>query len=138
MDLVLRLLAARPLAAMLWPASVSDTLEAFNLAGGELGFAVFSPSRYSLRHGGVSEVLFSGRRGIEHVKKRGQWRTDSSLKLYAKETRVLAEVQKVSANIVTYGAHVRDHLGEYTLGQALPAAPPAVGRRQGLRQQPEP
>ena len=110
----------------LWPANAVQVLHWFNRAIDELGLNVLQPCRCSLRHGGASDDILTKRRTLLEVKRRGQWRTDQSLRRYGKETKVLSELQKVPSSVVKFGRHISDHLSEVFLGEkSLP--PPAVG-----------
>ena len=89
-----------------------------------LGLGPLKPVRYSLRHGGASDDLLCRRRSLEEVKKRGQWRTDQSLRRYGKETKALAEMHKIPSNILEYGLSVSENL-EDMFHRNLIAPPPS-------------
>ena len=89
-----------------------------------LGLGPLKPVRYSLRHGGASDDLLCRRRSLEEVKKRGQWRTDQSLRRYGKETKALAEMHKIPSNILEYGLSVSENL-ENMFHRNLIAPPPS-------------
>ena len=89
-----------------------------------LGLAPLKPVRYSLRHGGASDDLLCRRRSLEEVKKRGQWRTDQSLRRYGKETKALAEMYKIPSNILEYGLSVSENLANI-FHQNIVAPPPS-------------
>eukprot|EP00973_Karenia_brevis_P038145 5259176-Karenia_brevis.AAC.1 len=80
--------------AKLWPVDSGQVITTFQAACNQLGLDALQPTRYSLRHGGASEDLYTKSRTIAEVMKRGQWRADSSLRRYAKEGRLLAELKK--------------------------------------------
>ena len=79
-----------------------------------LGLHGLRPCRYGLRHGGASEDLVSQRREPLMVKRRGGWRTDASLKRYAKETRLQDEVRKIHPSVITYGRLVLNSLEKFS------------------------
>ena len=49
--------------------------------------------------------------------RRGRWRTDASLRRYAKETRILSELQKINQHVLTFGKKIMDHLESLILGE---------------------
>eukprot|EP00973_Karenia_brevis_P029559 4077560-Karenia_brevis.AAC.1 len=75
----------------------------FNRAVAAMGMDVLRPSLYSLRHGGASEDLLRKRRNLAEVRRRGRWQTDTSLRRYSKETRLLSELSKIPSAILDYG-----------------------------------
>jgi len=87
----------------LWEHTVALELNMFNEAVAYLGLAALRPCRYALRHGGASHDLMSRQRSVEETKRRGRWRSDASLRRYAKETRALAELSKMPAPTRQYG-----------------------------------
>ncbi len=68
------------------------------------------PHLYSLRHGGASEDMLSGRRTAEQVQRRGRWAVASSMKRYAKEPKLLAELQHVSTDAFIFGQLAESNL----------------------------
>lgn len=66
--------------------SMEDFRKAFVKAGEDLGLASLHP--YQLRHGGATEDLASKRRDFQGVKARGRWKTDQSVRRYAKIGRI--------------------------------------------------
>ena len=84
-----------------------------------------APCRYSLRHGGVSHDLMSRGRSVEEAKRRGRWRSDTSLRRYAKESRVLSELRKVSPAVLEFGGAVQQQL-HLLLRGSLRLAPPRL------------
>ena len=108
--------------ALLW--GEIDFLTEFRTATNEVGLSIINPTRYSLRHGGASEDLLSGTRTVLEVKRRGGWSTDSSLKRYAKDTRLQAEVNKLHPNTLVYGALIQSSLKTvFSNPQATPPCP---------------
>jgi hypothetical protein len=69
-------------------------------AGKALGVEGLHP--YQLRHGGASQDLSSGLRDHNGVKSRGRWRTDQSVRRYAKIGRVQQLLTKLSHNTLQY------------------------------------
>ena len=80
--------------------------------------------RYGMKYGGASPDLLSGARSLQEVKRRGVWKSDSSLKRYGKETRAMSEVHKTLKNSMEYGKRVSAQLPEVLLGtMRLPPHP---------------
>ena len=52
---------------------------------------------YMLRHGGAADDLASSNRDLPGIKKRGAWRTDSSVARYSKSVRLNQQVASLSA-----------------------------------------
>ena len=120
----------------LWKSDGNRIVSLFMAACQHLGLMGLSPCRYALRHGGASDDLASHRRDLAGIKKRGGWRTDASLRRYAKETRLQAEVMKIPASTRAFGIYVRDHLPAafartlpYQLPPCQPLVAPAVAER---------
>ncbi|CAE7502120.1 unnamed protein product [Symbiodinium sp. KB8] len=57
---------------------------------------------YQLRHGGASEDLNSKTRDYHSVQQRGRWRTDSSVRRYAKTGKLQKLLQEVEPHILEY------------------------------------
>ena len=108
----------------LWPHSPDDLIREWHVVVGILGIDELNPCRYALRHGGASEDLLSKRRSVQDVKRRGRWVSDSSLKRYGKESRLLKELQKVHPNILDFGRFVMEHFVQVMLGTVqVPSIP---------------
>ncbi len=122
------LVQGRPRNAYLWPDDGPTTTLEFNSAARELQLDDIQPCRYGARHGGASEDLTTHRRTPLGVKRRGRWATDSSLRRYGKETRLLAELAKVHPEVLRYGREIDANLVPILHGRVplprLPALPP--------------
>ena len=57
---------------------------------------------YQLRHGGATEDLTAKHRDFAGVKSRGRWRTDQSVRRYAKIGRVQQLLQKISPRDIKF------------------------------------
>lgn len=79
-----RLVAGRAGHEKLWPMSPKEDIETFNKCAKRLGLDRLGVARYSLRHGGASDDILTKRRGLKDAMKCGRWRTDQSLRRYAK------------------------------------------------------
>lgn len=79
-------------------------LEEFRKAFARAGEAFNIPGLhpYQMRHGGATEDLTSKIRDFQGVKTRGRWRTDQSVRRYAKVGRVQQLLSKVSARNLQY------------------------------------
>eukprot|EP00973_Karenia_brevis_P065592 9120330-Karenia_brevis.AAC.1 len=94
-----------------------------------LDLSALNPCRYALRHGGASEDLLTKTRSVADVKRRGLWRSDSSLRRYAKEARLLSELKKVPKPSLDYGRLVLQNLKAILLGEIPAPPPPFVNKR---------
>ena len=57
---------------------------------------------YQLRHGGASEDLNARTRDYNSVQQRGRWKTDTSVRRYAKTGKLQKLLQEVEPNILEY------------------------------------
>ena len=121
------LVAGRHPEDFLWPVKGSELIALFQGACNALGLQALAPCRYALRHGGASEDIASGRRSLDAVKKRGHWRSDTSLRRYVKETRLQAEVHKISRGALEYGRRALDTLESLFRTGATAFPPPLAG-----------
>ena len=122
-----RLVGGRHGDSPLWPVQAGAVTSEFMLSCEELSLHSIRPCRYGLRHGGASEDILTKARELEAVKRRGHWKSDSSLKRYGKETRLLAEIQKVSPTVIAYGRLIGSMLPDLFLGRSGAPAPPSRG-----------
>ena len=95
---------------LLWQFDHAVMVLLFRNACRELGLASLHACLYSLRHGGASHDLNLKLRSVEEVKRRGHWRSDSSLRRYGKEGKISAELNKIQQNVKDYGQLVSLHL----------------------------
>ena len=120
-----------------WDLPPEDDILLFEETAARLGLADLGASRYTLRHGGASHDLMSRLRGVEEAKRRGRWKSDSSLRRYGKETRVLSEMRKVPKETLAYGELALAHWpallsGRFSLKPPeLAPAPAARARARG-------
>lgn len=97
----------------------------FSQAVRTLGPGHTSASRYSLRHGGASDDMITKRRSIPEIKQRGGWSSDSSLKRYVKETRILSELNKVAPQVLHFADFGSSHLEQvFQSPEIFPPLPP--------------
>ena len=59
---------------------------------------------YMLRHSGASDDFLTKRRTLEEIKKRGRWRSDSSLRRYEKGGMLAAVLQQLAPSLRQRGA----------------------------------
>ena len=78
--------------------SMEEYRTAFASAVGKLGLQGLHP--YQLRHGGATDDLASGKRDFPSVKSRGRWKSDQSVRRYAKARRVqlLCKLSQLNLN----------------------------------------
>ena len=100
----------RSSATRLWPTSTPRVIQLFKEACSTLGLDVLEPCRYSLRHAAASHELLNGIRPLTEIKKRGDWRSDASVRRYAKDTLILRELERMPQATVVFGRQVADHL----------------------------
>ena len=112
----LELLTQRPPATPLWPFSRRELVDSFRIAWTDLQLSPLNPSLYGLRHGGASEDLLHRLRTPEAVKRRGRWASDESLKRYGKETRLLSELAKLPADVLSKARVANESIAELLLG----------------------
>ena len=116
----------RDATSLLWPISPSRVIQLFLETVALLGMAMLKPVRYSLRHGGASDDILTRRRSLLEVKRRGQWRTDQSLRRYGKETKAMEELQKLPAETLSYARLVSQNLSE-VFNRTMSFPPPTLG-----------
>lgn len=85
-----------------------------------VGLNEFNISAYSLRHGGASHDLRCQLRPLQEVKRRVRWASDSSLKRFSKETRLIEVMQRVPPETVGRATRLQSVLAE-TLLNRIPA-----------------
>ena len=123
-NILQHLAATRPGATPLWLTSAAEDMIIFAQAAAALGLEDIRPCRYGLRHGGASDDLMTRTRSALEVKRRGRWRSDTSLRRYAKETKILAELNKMPPRTLAYGRLVLNRIQAVLEGQHL--APPKL------------
>ena len=97
---------ATPAGASLWNFSLDELTAHFNSACQALRLSSLRPHLYSLRHGGASDDLLTGRRSPLEVQRRGRWAVASSMRRYGKEGSLLDEMARVNAEVFAFGALV--------------------------------
>ena len=97
---------ATPSGASLWSFSLDELTAQFNSACQALRLSSLRPHLYSLRHGGASDDLLTGRRSPLEVQRRGRWAVASSMRRYGKEGSLLDEMARVNAEVFAFGALV--------------------------------
>jgi hypothetical protein len=112
----LEILARRPPDGPLWAFTGRQLADSFRSAWTALRLEPLSPSLYGLRHGGASEDLLHRLRTPEAVKRRGRWASDESLRRYGKETRLLSELAKLPADVLSKARAANACIAELLLG----------------------
>ena len=115
--------------ANFWPLSKTELGAGFKADVERGGLAVLSPHLYSLRHGGASWDLVTGRRSLPEIKGRGRWFADTSVRRYTKSARALKEEQRIAPELRRYGDQIWQRLNATLDGQACPAPPRGLKRR---------
>ncbi len=80
--------------------SMEEFRNRFSAAGAKFNVNGLHP--YQLRHGGATEDLTAQHRDFAGVKARGRWRTDQSVRRYAKIGRVQQLLQKISPRDIKF------------------------------------
>lgn len=102
----------------LFPVTMEDYRKNFIKAGQQLGLGETHP--YQLRHGGATEDLTSGRRDHNAVKSRGRWKTDGSVRRYAKSGKVQQLLGKMSRIQLNYCHWAEKNMAKVVLGLVQP------------------
>lgn len=94
--------------------SMEEFRTAFSAAGERLGLAGLHP--YQLRHGGATNDLASRLRDFPSVKSRGRWKSDQSVRRYAKTGRVQRLLSKLSQVNLNFCKWAEVNLGKVLQG----------------------
>ncbi|CAJ1381791.1 unnamed protein product [Effrenium voratum] len=86
--------------SLMFTFSAEQFRKEFVAAGKALGVEQLHP--YQLRHGGASDDLSSGLRDHNAVKSRGRWKTDQSIRRYAKIGRVQQLLTKLTQHSLQF------------------------------------
>ena len=108
----------------LWCHSHDTLIASFKRALLVLNLEFLGATLYSLRHGGASFDLLQKRRTLLEIKRRGRWAADSSLKRYAKESRLQHQLSLVPLPVRRFGLQVLAQLPGI-LGGVVPVPPSA-------------
>ena len=100
----------------LWDFSPKDYVEAWREAVKSLGLDHVCSTPYQARHGGPLRDLQSKLRTEAEVAARGWWKSGSSVRNYAKPSRMNKVAQSAGSRILEYGEHVRNHFAPAILG----------------------
>lgn len=107
-------------------AQFKEAAEALGLAGLAL---------YQLRHGGASEDALSRSRTLGEICARGRWRSDSSLRRYAKPAMLHRLLKKLSPEGLAFCQSAWDRVEGLLLRRTAPRPPPppnALSRRAAI------
>jgi hypothetical protein len=131
--LLAALLEAHPAEHSLWDFDAQQLRLRFSDAMVTLNMADGNHTLYELRHGGASHDLLARRRTLAQVKERGRWVADTSLRRYAKATRMQQRVNDLDPSIDEFGCAVLAHLpslieATFRSGRFPLAAPSVPGR----------
>ena len=97
----------------------------WNLALKGLGYdAVGVVSMYQLRHAGASADTLSALRTLEEVRRRGRWKSWTSVRRYEKGARVTELLHRLSQAALAHALRCGVHVGAVLAGRSLPCAAP--------------
>ena len=100
-------------------------------AAAELQLTHLGITLYGLRHGGVSHDILHRLRTPLEAKLRMRVASDSTLKRYAKQTRVVSELGRAPPLVVAFGNRVSALLAAVFAGTASVPSPPGLPGNQG-------
>eukprot|EP00435_Cladocopium_sp_Y103_P020803 s2513_g5.t1 len=78
---------------------------------------------YQLRHGGASDDLNCKARDFQAVRERGRWRTDSSVRRYAKTGKIQKLLQEMSVHHLEFCRWAQSNMQKVLLGKVPPRTP---------------
>lgn len=109
----------------LFPQGMQNYKLDFEKAARLLGLGPLNLVTYQARHGGATRDILMQRREMEEVRKRGQWRTYSSVRRYEKSGRVHKVLQTTPPQTMQYCESVERGLLGLLLGAPddVPAPP---------------
>ena len=81
---------------------------------------------YQFRHGSASHDIWAKNRTLEEMQQRLRHASLSSTKRYEKQTRYLAELNKLPTQVSNYGHHLVTNMAQFFLQKAPPPAPPGI------------
>ena len=81
---------------------------------------------YSLRHSGPSADRLKHRRPLLEVKKRGRWRSDTSLRRYEKGAYAAVQLGRCSAELLRFAERCATLLPAVLAGSCAPLLPPSL------------
>ena len=79
---------------------------------------------YQFRHSGASYDLLFRKREYEVIKARGRWRTETSMRRYAKQGRVQRLMGTLSPQVTRYCQESVERIGKIVARQLIPQRPP--------------
>ena len=112
---------ARQGSATLWSFTMEQLRTAFQSACVRLGAG--GSHLYGLRHGGVSHDLLHRILTQAEAQRKGRWASMRSMRRYAKESRLLAEMHKVNLELVQSGEQILSHFSDVVSGAFKPGIP---------------
>ena len=111
------------LAAPLFDVTLGEVTSDFRTVVDALGVesALGAAHMYMLRHGGASHDYASGCRRLEDVRRRGRWRSWSSVRRYEKGSRLGQVIHKLGPVLQAHGKLCVELLSETVSGRRSPA-----------------
>lgn len=124
LDPLLDSLSRRPRRLCVWNFDITYLTTVLKDCARDSSTDHLQPQLYSLRHGGASWDCLSRRRRLDEIKKRGRWRSDSSVRRYEKAALAAAEANKLSPLTIAYADKILANLADYfTQSRPVPAPP---------------
>ena len=106
--------------------------KAFSKAAKRLGLEQWCLTTYQARHGGATRDILLQRREMEEVRKRGHWKTYSSVRRYEKSGRVQRVLGETAPQVLTWCQEAAEKLPSTLRGSRGVGAPPAPGVQRSL------
>jgi len=103
----------------LWNCEPQVLVNAFNQSISDLKLGHLHITRYGSRHSAASHDLYHKLRTYNETKERGRWKSDHSMRRYAKAARLQYYTNKVDPNILAYGEKVKTELSKMFRGQKI-------------------
>ena len=118
------LAAARPPHERLWPFPPGSLQALLAETAADLHMTELSVSLYSLRHGGASMDTLEKTRSFAEIKARGRWHADSSLRRYAKASKLVDVMGRLPQQVLANGNLLSQQLDHVLAAHApLPSWP---------------
>ena len=115
---LVELCEGRPGNDQLFPFLQEEYNGSFQKALGMLSLGGYHFSPYSVRHAGPSNDYLHHRRDLTEIKRRGRWKSDSSLRRYTKATKLQQLAQEIDPRVINYGNAVMANIDEIMAGRA--------------------
>jgi len=130
------LMRGKPKGAKLFSLTYASYVQNFHQLAEISGVSALQPHPYALRHGGASDDYLTKKLDLEGVRRKGRWRSFSSVRRYEKSGRVAAEVQRLPVKTRAYALRNEARLNRVLAKSVVPEPPPDIhrGKLQPSRQ----